>query len=478
MRRLARRVLVTVTLVLLTGGSWGVAASGEFGDRRNTAPEYWDAVNGAECYGCHSGQGFHPMQIGLVERFREVPVGEDIELGMRVAHISPMGHRIQEIAVVVNLSAAPNVVVLGDDFVEDLEVKKPVTLRVGEELQESFDVGPQAREVRVVLRATGDETLPPNGLMQGELGLVVTTPERRPLEGKGSPYEQVVAREGDAARDLGTGTFQVTGKWDSKVDEVMDAELEIVVRYARASSEYTIRAPADTVLDPAESAVIPIPIRFTEPGEALLEFRVESVSFYGHPPKSAYRDDGLYYRFETLRVQGGEETISLGAAFAPQPGAGAVDLYNLFARIVGFVALLLVPLALVTGGVFGKGSRRWVNRMTGGAKRRVLWHMSMSWLIIVIASLHFVLALLEGKFQWSKGLLWGGLGWFFLVSLGFTGYYQSWVIKRWDYRVWRQVHLWPAIGVLAFGLFHMVFDGSDLVALRDMAPGVDRLAWP
>lgn len=481
MHSVARRAVAGLVVVFLGATLWVTvgAAGPPTDDPRNASDDYYDAVNGGKCAAHHEEDGFDPMRVGFVERYSEVPVGQDTELVMRVRQASGIGQAVQNIAVHLDLTHAPNVVALTEDFVEDLSWTNSSVVSSGGTFRVPFPVEPGARHVKVVARTTGEELLAPYGLADGELEMTLHTDAEREIPSGGGRLQRTIDREGHAARDLGTGDFAVVVGWSSSVDDQMPVEVVIEVAYERSASVYTFRPPAGTVLRHGDHVDVPIPVRFTGPGGATLDFRVESVSYWTHLKTSnAPRDDGLFYRFVALEVLGGERVVKTESAVGPVPFTPSVDLYNLFTRLVGFVTLVLIPAALVTGGVFGRGSRRWLNRVTGGAKRRVLWHMAMSWGIIVLATAHLLLALVESQFLWTKGIFWGGVAWVLLITLGGTGYLQARIIKGWGYRAWRHVHLWPAVGVFVFGLAHAVLDGSDLTALRDLLPGADRLVWP
>lgn len=480
-----RRVLLAVAAIFAVSLFVATGLAQVSKDPRNDADEYFDAVNGAKCYAHHGGEGFQPMDIRLVERYSQLPMGEEVPLTMRVEHNSRIGQTVQAMSVVVDTSNAPNVEVVHEDMVEDLEETKVVTVPANAApMSESFEVMDGASEIFVGARVVGEPFGQAVGMPQGQITMTGTTPAERSARVEGSDFSQFIRLSGEQVVNAGTGSFTVGVAWETdmeSVDPEMDVEITMMVNYTQEETEFIFRAPSDERLrSRGDRYDFVIPIRVTGEDPGVIDFRVQSVSYWDHSPSDAApRDDGLYYRFTTMRVAGGDQLVRLDSAAAPTPAAPAVELYNLFARILGFTAAMLIPVAMLTGGIFGKGSRRWLNKVTGGAKKRVLWHSAMSWMILAVASFHFVLALVEAKFIWTKGLLWGGAGWALLVSLGFTGYYQVRMIKRWNYKVWRHTHLWSAVAVLGFALIHMTVDGSDFKVIRDALPGwVERLSWP
>ncbi|MBW3581836.1 MAG: ferric reductase-like transmembrane domain-containing protein [Euryarchaeota archaeon] len=474
-------LLLTVTVLTTTG----LAQSG--GDPRNTSDDFYDAIDGALCMAHHEQEGFRPMLISLVQRYPQMAIGETQNLQVSIRN--PWKHTVHDIAVTVNTSAAPNVMVLTGDLPPALENDNlQHTLVQGEHtadkpLSQNLEVLENATTVRVYAKVVEARLADASGdrLQSPKIGLSVKGPSEAadPVKATGSDRAKSVKVQGDDIAKHGFGNWRVNVWYDSGIDDEITIQMGMFVYYnATASTEFTFFAGSDVVLRQDESVTIEIPLQITSADEATLDFAVQTRTHWIHQPGSNAVNNGQFFRFMKMNTKGGDQFISVADTSAPQIVGAQVDLMNLFTRIIGFAAAFIIPIAMVTGGMFGKGSRRVMNKWIGGARKRVLWHSSMSWMIIVIASLHFVFALIETRFTWERGLFWGGVGWALLMSLGVTGYWQVQMIKRWNYRTWRHVHLWSAVGVFVFAGMHTLVEGSDLQVVRDAMPFLERLIWP
>jgi hypothetical protein len=459
----------------------GVAQVGD--DPRNTSSEYQDAMNGASCYAHHAGEGFRPFDYNFVNTYSQLPVNEDVVIQVRVRYpvdsmTSPQEF-VQDIGVLVNTTHARNVRVLTEDTPDDLQETYSLTLPPGTPLTETFSVASGAQSGRVTARLLSVSPVPADV----EPGEWTVTVQGIPLQG--DAQEKTVELTRDQFREKGSGDWIVEARWQHPLATVpadwqATIEIDVEVLYAQEATEFLFRAErAIQVGREPNFVLIPVPVRILSEEPASLDFRVEAIVYWQHKPgDGAPLDEGLFYRFMTMNVVGGDELVEGQSFVGPLPSA-SVDLYNLFTRLLGMIGLFLVLVTMVTGGVFGRSTRRFMNKITGGAKKRVLWHSAAGFLIIVVATVHFLVALLDTSDDISKGLLWGGVAWVLLVSLGFSGYYQVRIIKRWNYRVWRHLHLWSAVGVLLFLIVHTVLDGSDFAFLHEVLPGwYERLIWP
>lgn len=467
--RLLAGATTLVTLTLLA--TLGMAQEG--GDPRNISDEYYDALNDAECMSHHEADGFAPFTAGVVQHYRRVPIGEPVELEVRIRN--PWDHTLFDLSVTMNTSQAPDVEVVASDLPDDLARATTHTVGPGaaRAVEETFPVEENATRVSVRAELVQD------GLAHtlGQAPTVHVALEKRDRQQDDGTDEARVTWDKDRVGGQGFGTYTARAWVESDLEEEYTLRLKTEVTYGSTATEHTFFAGDGIALRPGEGHTMRIPIVVHGEEANLLDLMARGRAHWDHQPSSKAADDGDFVRFTTTTVRGGDQFVKGQSAAAPVTAGTAFDIANLFTKIVGFVSILLVPISMVTGGLFGKGSRRWMNRVTGGPKRRVLWHSSMSWLILVTASLHFLLALVETKFRWTHGILWGGVGWALLVVLGVTGYWQVRMIRRWDYKTWRRVHLAAAVGVFVFGILHMLIDGDDLMPLRQAWPWMDRLVF-
>lgn len=142
---------------------------------------------------------------------------------------------------------------------------------------------------------------------------------------------------------------------------------------------------------------------------------------------------------------------------------------------VGYATAFLLMGSVWSGGMFGKASRRQLNSIFGSAKRRVAFHNFVSYALTAAAIAHLVLFIIEVRYHWSLGLIWGGVGLLAMLGLGVTGAIQIPLIRNWGYPAWRWTHLGLAIASLAFTVLHMLLDGANFVEVAQSVGWEDPL---
>lgn len=168
---------------------------------------------------------------------------------------------------------------------------------------------------------------------------------------------------------------------------------------------------------------------------------------YGPPLKVQAAPDGR------IIIVGPQDSVS----GVPQPFNGwSIDTLS---EAIGYMTAFLLLSSIWTGGMFGKGSRRQLNTVFGSAKRRVAFHNFLSYGIILAATVHTVLFIVETAYYWTLGVLWGGLAILAMFGLGITGAWQVGMIRRWNYAIWRWTHFGLSLAAILFTLVHMGLDG-------------------
>lgn len=143
---------------------------------------------------------------------------------------------------------------------------------------------------------------------------------------------------------------------------------------------------------------------------------------------------------------------------------------------IGYATAFLLVSSIVTGGMFGKASRRGLNGVFGTAKRRVAFHNFLSYGILLAASMHTALFVIEAAFHWTLGLLWGGIAVCALLGLGVTGAIQVPLIRRWGYGGWRWTHYGLAVAAIVFTIVHALLDGVHFADIQNAVGWQDPLA--
>lgn len=149
------------------------------------------------------------------------------------------------------------------------------------------------------------------------------------------------------------------------------------------------------------------------------------------------------------------------------------------AEVLGYIAGASILLSLLTGGLFGRTSRRWLNTLFGSARHRVAFHNVLSYGVILFSLIHLVMFLWHafdgGPYHWTLGLLWGGLGILGLLGLGLTGAMQVPMLRRWNYATWRWTHFALAMLALAASVAHILLDGAHFGAVQEAVGWQDPL---
>lgn len=432
----------------------------------------------ARCYGHHAAEGFRPFDKSPMPLL-EVPAGEPFEF--RIEIVNPWLHDILEPAASVNLSRTAGIVFPGEKKPFHVDETDSVTLTAqpgsqGTPYGGSFAVEPNATELVVSL--DGDEG--PLGV--NDLDLFVTSPSgvvfnATPDTSQGALEEGVSAADEEVRVSAELLSAETPGEWAVEVrypqgtsPSAAFALTEDVYYNASRVPELFVKGPA--IVKPGEKATFLIPLDVANAtGPVTMVYKVKGLTHYQHTDKSA-DDWGNFTQWDTLSFEVGDELL-LGTARVPLATVDPNErIFRIWGQVTGFVGFFLLLPSLVLGGAFGLGTVRGINALVGSARRRVLWHNAVSFVVLSMVLGHTVLFLIEHFYPWSWGVLWGGTSLLAMVGLALTGSLQNQLVKRWGYRTWRFTHL--LLGVLAalLAFLHIAIDGEDFVSLRDALAGV------
>lgn len=216
------------------------------------------------------------------------------------------------------------------------------------------------------------------------------------------------------------------------------------------------------------------------PGETV-RLAVNATVFYEHDqePPDDYGNITKPFTREMQVVADGERVV-IRTDLGESTVVGGPTLQNgatldTLSEAVGYGSAFLLLASIWTGGMFGKGSRRQLNTVFGTAKRRVAFHNFLSYGLILFASMHTVLFIIETAYHWTLGLLWGGLAILAMFGLGVTGAVQVQMIRRWNYGFWRWSHYGLAVAAILFTLVHMALDGVHFGFIQEAIGWKDPL---
>lgn len=244
-----------------------------------------------------------------------------------------------------------------------------------------------------------------------------------------------------------------------------------VEQFFKESADPVAFGGSDEVLPDSRvgSPVAQIPFILTlgempsEPGT--LNIRVDARLFYDHAPSVSQDDQWIFTKDIELVITPvpGENAVEIkGTGVIPTPDLIEGIAWDRISEVIGYVSGFLIVASIYTGGMFGKTSRRQLNSVFGTAKRRVAFHNFLSYGILLAAVVHTILFIfVESAFDWTKGIIWGGIAILAMLGLGVTGAVQVPMIRKWNYATWRWSHFYLAIATMVFTVVHIFLDGQN-----------------
>lgn len=336
MNRWRRLLLGTIPLILAATMAVGIQADGA-DDPRNTSDEYFDAVNNAQCMEHHVEDGFVPFGFGFVDTYTQLPIGEPIDIQVRLDHTTQYApHQVESISVIVDNKEAPNIDIQGE-IGEDHQESWSQELEDDEAFQAAFEVYDGAHAGEVSARVV--KTDPPLDLVDpGELTVQV---EGRSATGDG---EATLRLGHEHFFDHGPGEQDLEVVWRAPGPGVagfvplMTATLEIdlEIEYDLNITRFTFTTD-DILRSKDDHVVVSIPVVIESHEQALLDFEIRGNTYWEHVPgDGASQNSGTFYRFITLEVTGGDEAV-VGGPVAPQELAQTPLVALLGAGLLGWV---------------------------------------------------------------------------------------------------------------------------------------------
>jgi hypothetical protein len=472
-RKIALMAVAVVLVILLIGlPSWGqdaVEPSGELAS--------------ADCYGHHKQEGFRSMDL-LPTVVTEVPKGTPFSFALTIKN--PWLHDLQHPVGYVNISNAPGLSFPGAR--DPVATSANGTVQNGQKSSAAtLQVDPNATQMIVSMVGTKSGTPLDSRVVTADYSLLVQSPDgslkltdgSKPPATSGAP---ISPGQGRTASTVVVDTANLTrggpGAWTATVtyngiEPTGTFQLSSVVYYNLSQSkELTVAGPA--VLKPGESYTFHFTILVGNVDSLQhLRYGGRGTAYHQHTDK-AIGDNGDYDKWNTMDFSTGS-TLVIGTAKVVDVGGVSLlqPILRRWGQVLGFTGAFLVIPSLVFGGTFGKRTVEPLNRLFGGARRRVLFHNSMSFWLLGIGVLHMLIMFYEAFWPWSHGLVWGGLSLAAMVGLGVTGATQRRFVARWGFARWRFVHFAMGILVFVFVSVHTVVDGSHLAPIRGAIFGPD-----
>lgn len=503
-RRRARRMAILGLLVVaaaLIAGTAHAARQNDLNDPRNLS--YGVLYKGSptqDCWKHHKPEGMVDSHVVIPIFPKQIKRGEVTNLQVQVEN--SWKHEISEIRIVFNFTD-------NDTFIAPLTGSTdtgtpPYTNKwngiVGNEQLQDLPEGTRpppsssshkfaVDQGAIALIAHGEIYYPAGtGVVENQAKFWFTQPGRT-TKGDWLDRNGTVQPLSEAKRELflPSGAVSVpNGEWQLGVDfENGDAPqatyaINVTVVYRAAGEkefqvEFQPRNPPNPSVVPVAiipkygvSDVIDIPVLGIKDGTQHIEVNVTARLWFKHQAGGTPNED-WFFRVATIPVTVGDAFVA-GDVTASSGGVSKVDFYLVAGEVTGFAAAFLLVPSLLLGGTYGRASRKFLNDVLGGAKRRVMFHNLVSLGLTLVALVHVVFFLLEVRYTVMMGILWGGFGALSLLLLGLTGYYQVPLIQKYGYNWWRYLHLWCGILVVVFVAWHSVQDGPDFFFVKEQMP--------
>ncbi|HLE97940.1 MAG TPA: hypothetical protein VI997_11260, partial [Candidatus Thermoplasmatota archaeon] len=267
------------------------------------------------------------------------------------------------------------------------------------------------------------------------------------------PYEQLLAG--------GTGDWSVEVVYAGGTLPQAAYTISGAVYYNLSrSTELIVAGPA--LLKPGESHTFTFDlIATTQNPQVAMVYGGKAIAYNKHTDPNA-QDWGNYTKWSTLTYTIGTQSV-IGPVNEITAGGALVALgpaMRAWGQVLGFAGSFVLIPAIVLGGVFGRGSITALNSAFGGARRRVLFHNSTSYGLLIFTVLHMGVLLLEPIWAWTHGLVLGGLALACMIGLALTGAFQRRLVVAWGFPRWRFVHFALGVLVVFFVVAHLVVDGT------------------
>lgn len=422
---------VAVVFLLLVAGLSAATLTGaqQFGSE--------ESFNGALCYSCHSAWSPVPMRkmFTLAPAAQELAVGNAAEYSVTVQEAwvaKPPWPQLLHFEAYIDLEQAPSLGFVSQQppllgVQRSGTITPPQTPLNRAEAFVTIDVPPGTSDLILTLASnSSDPALGP------DLALAVypgrDTPGPLPHEvrddgARGAP-ERFVVHGGRNITALSPESSTWTVQARLKPTTTDGDELQFDPRtipftvtmdaYRNLTGETRQFLVVDRIVEAGQSTLLPFRLQATRTpaaGEHLF-VTVNATAYYPHDAGGGIDDWGNFSKTSRVNVAAGPAgNVVLGElaseTVAPLPEATLP--LDRVSEAVGYMAAFLIISSIVSGGMFGKASRRGLNAVFGTAKRRVAFHNALSYFLTVAAIAHTVLFILEANYVWTLGIIWGGI---------------------------------------------------------------------
>lgn len=333
-------------------------------------------------------------------------------------------------------------------------------------------------------------------------------PATRSIDGAGAGgLETFNVIDAVTAETLGYGRWYVRIVAPGLVDEPLPSTQDqaFVVRTHQGFERETDRIAIvylDEVVEgntrtQVHGAELPIEVMRTQaPGSGeYVTLTMEATAHYDHSRQTTNFDDWRFVQSLTIPIKiqaasngGGtssNETDAGGDVILEADdevdvsslvqGAKPFEGWDGIGEVVGYFTGFSILLSFYTGGVFGRWQKRIANATLGGTKKRIAFHNFTSYLVTLSALAHLVIMVIEPRFPWTIGWLLGGAAELTLAGLAVTGMFQIPIIRKSNFKTWKNLHQVFAWGTILAAVAHMLLDGTHYESIQTAVNWSDPL---
>ncbi|UCG70875.1 MAG: ferric reductase-like transmembrane domain-containing protein [Thermoplasmata archaeon] len=398
-----------------------------------------------ECEECHSE--FEAFRV-IIDSPREVP--EDYEFEYRVIVRNDGEHEVRDLEAVIDLSEAPNLIpAMGGREPYHEEISGSVS--VGGTATFKFPVLEGATEAVVIL--DGEEGL----IGMNDLDMTVTGPNGDSKSSADSGADEAVKLNLREISRWGYGEYSIEVVWfvgSPSISFILTIDVEYGVDQIYLKGED---------LAPGGKFTFVLPIKSTTKGENIVDVAVKGTAHYEH----GENDDPLTSDNHDYTIEGSSGVL-IGDKLVYEPPdedfQGSIGIL-VWERVFGLLSGLLLLISVGFSGLI-KPVSTIAEKIVGGAAKRVKWHCRVSLILIIFSLIHGVMLPYSPHASSLRGLVPGTLAMICFGILGYIGWQQKPLKKRWGVENWRRLHLILTIAVVVIVLVHAIMDGSDFAWLR------------
>jgi hypothetical protein len=399
----------------------------------------------SECEECHSE--FEAFEV-IIDAPSEVPRDYDFEFRVIVRNNGE--HGVQNLEALIDLSEAEYLetsMESGEPYHDEISGSVTVMGTV----TYTFPVASGANQATVIL--DGDDGI----LGANDLDMTVTGPNGDTKSSANSGADEAILLTARDFRSWGYGDYSVEIVWFVGNPSI-SFTLTIDVEYGL--NQILLEGPD---LAPGEDHIFVLPLSSTDMGDNTISVALTGTAYHEHTEEddSDATDSDVYTIEESW-------SITVGNRFVYEEpdidDRGSVNVL-LLERILGLLSGILLVVSIGFSSMVPWVAQR-VDRIVGGAVKRIKWHCRISQVLLALSLIHGILLPFSPHASSLRGLLPGTQAFVIMGILGYIGWKQNTLRKQWGNEKWKRIHLILSILAVVIVALHAIMDGTDFAWLR------------